>query len=129
MPVNGAILVYGIIMIALGIHGAMQGSMVSLAAAGTIGVLMIGTTALHKSHPRPARIGAAVLALLTMLMEFKSYQFPKADKVTGIVPESHFYPHGFAAVLSLMLFIVLGMGHMLARGRGPDGYKKGGDNN
>ena len=119
MPgINIDLLVYGIAMLVMGIHGFINGSVVSLIAAGSVGVIIIGTVALHKTNPRPARIIGAVVSLLTLLNEGKSYMFPKPPTdapVTRAPIERKIYPHGVAAGLSLIGFVVLGSGHILAK--------------
>ncbi len=106
MPkLNVFLLIYGILMIAMGIHGFVsKGSVASLVAAGSVGAIIIGTVALYKTNPRPARIIGAVVSLLTLGMEGSK-----------LLNKPVFYPHGLAAGLSVIAFVWLGAGHLLAQ--------------
>ena len=68
MPlVNGALLIYAILSIALGAFGYFEkGSIISLIAGGIAGLLILGTVALAKTNPRAGRIASAVIALLML---------------------------------------------------------------
>ena len=105
MPfLNVAILIYGIAMIVLGLLGAAKGSIASLIAAGSIGAIMIGTVALHASNPRAARITAAVVSLIAIIAEVMNWH----------KKEWAIWPHGFGTVISIVIFVMLGVGHMAA---------------
>jgi uncharacterized membrane protein (UPF0136 family) len=65
--VNVAVLLYAILTIGLGAYGYFEkGSMPSLIAGGVAGLLLLGSLALAKTHPRIGRIAAAVIALLML---------------------------------------------------------------
>lgn len=58
-------LIYGLFNIAVGIEAYLtKHSIVSLIAAGAIGIIVIGCAALSKTMPRVAYITATVLALI-----------------------------------------------------------------
>lgn len=105
MPfVNGVLWVYAFLLIILGAVGFIKdGSVISVAAGGVSGLLMIGTLALYKSHPRPARIAAAVITLL-LLGNFA----PKA-----FAPE-HKWHVVTLAISSAIVFLVLLGAHFYA---------------
>jgi uncharacterized membrane protein (UPF0136 family) len=104
MPfVNGVLWLYAFLLIGLGAVGYFKdGSVISVAAGGVAGLLIIGTLALYKSNPRAARIGAAIITLL-LLGNFapKAFKDPKWHVVT-------------LAIASAIVFIVLIGAHFYA---------------
>lgn len=67
-----------------------------------LGILMIGSFFLWKTKPRAGRIMSLILGLASLGM-FAPRAF-----------QGFFYPNGLMAILSLLLIILLGSGHMTA---------------
>lgn len=110
--VRWSMLVYGLALIAMGVqsfffpHDGGKPSVISLIAAGGMGVIMLLLTlfASKAANPRFLYIGAIVVALLT------SSRFV----MTGLSKGVTFYPGGLTILLSFALIAILGMGHMSA---------------
>ena len=105
--VNIALIAYGVMCIAMGIqaaffpHEGSTASMVSLYAAGGLGLLMIASVYIWTKSPRVGRIMALVLALLS-LGRFA----PK------FIKEQQMYPAGITVFASVIVVTLLVMGHM-----------------
>ncbi|MBA4292652.1 hypothetical protein C0431_06735 [bacterium] len=110
--VRWSMLVYGLALIAMGVqsfffpHDGSKPSMISLAAAGGMGMVTLVLTYLSTkvANPRGVYIGMIFLAL------FASSRFV----MTGITKGFVFYPGIVTIALSLGLIAILGMGHMSA---------------
>lgn len=106
--INAAVIVFGAISIALGFmayFAPTEGHKphpMSLIGGSTLGALMIGSFFVWKNNPRGGRIMSLVLGVLSLGMFA-----PRA--LSGV-----FYPNGLMAILSLILIILLGSGHMSA---------------
>ena len=102
---QGAIFIYGILMILLGIIGYFidpTHNPGSIIGGGAVGILEIFFATYSKSNPRVGYIGAAVVALLTAGMFIpRSFQDPTWGFIT-------------IAVLSVALFLFLMAGHSIA---------------
>jgi hypothetical protein len=62
---NAVLIVYGLLMIGLGVYGFVEkGSVMSLLGGGIGGLLILGSVAIYPLKPRLSRIGAAVVALI-----------------------------------------------------------------
>ena len=102
--VNVVVLVYALLSIGMGLYGYFaKGSWQSAVAGGVAGLLLLGTLALAKSHPRWGRIGAAVIALL-LLGRFAGPFFKTGDWV----------PAGVMMIASVIALAVLIGGHVMA---------------
>jgi uncharacterized membrane protein (UPF0136 family) len=100
---QAVMLLYGIFDIAMGLIGYLnKGSIVSLIAGATVGILVIGCAALTKTNPRVGFIGATVLALL-MAGNFAGKTF------SGIV-----YPAGIIFAVSIIFAVTLVGAHFAA---------------
>ena len=103
---QGAILLYGILMILLGIIGYFidpTHNPGSIIGGGVVGILEIFFATYSKSNPRVGYIGAAIVALLTAGMFVpRSFQ----DPTWGFIS---------IAVLSVALFLFLMGGHFFGR--------------
>lgn len=111
---NTVLILYSVTMMVIGVQayifpsgGPEHRSVVSLAAGVAVGLLMLGTVALSYTHPRPARIAAAILCA-AVLGRFLPTFFRTGD----------FYPAGLISILTFIAFACLLIGHfmgMLAR--------------
>lgn len=64
---NTVLVLYSLLSIGLGVYGyTNSNSIQSLIAGVAVGVLMLGSVALAKTHPRWGRIGAVVICLLVI---------------------------------------------------------------
>lgn len=95
---------FGVLNIALGAHGAANGSMVSLYAGGAIGVLAIIGALMAKNHPLIG-YGLAALACLAIMGRFG----PKLMK------EPTVYPGGVLVVAAVITLVCLIYGHFSMR--------------
>jgi hypothetical protein len=99
--------IFGLAMIGMGVQSyffPFEGSKVSpisLIAAGTMGIIVLGMVWLSYSKPRPAYIVTIVVAVLALLRFL-----PKAT--------TDLYPAGLTVGLSLITIAVLGGGHLKA---------------
>ncbi|MCE9559280.1 MAG: TMEM14 family protein [Armatimonadetes bacterium] len=102
--INASVITYGIAMIAFGGLGyAEKGSAVSLIAGGVVGVLAIASYFVWQKNPRAGRIMGVFVAALAAGNAAKS--------LAGGKP---FYPQGVVLILSLLMIVILGMGHMMS---------------
>ncbi len=101
--ISGAVLAYAFLTIALGAYGYFdKGSMTSLIAGGVAGLLLLGSLALTKTHPRAGRIASAVIALLMLgQMGRKALE----DKTWHTITLS---------VASVLIIAILVGGHLMA---------------
>lgn len=99
------LLAYGLMNIGLGLEAFLEkGSVVSLVAAGTAGLLVIGFTALAKTYPKPGYIGVAVVAVLLI------------GRFMGpLMAQKQVFPAGVMVVSSVAVLVCLAIGHLLAR--------------
>jgi hypothetical protein len=104
MPwINAVLFGYAGLLLALGAYGYFaKGSIVSIIAGTVAALLVIGTLALAKSHPRPARIAAAVIALLML-----GQMGPKALEGGG-------WHTATIAIVSLLVLLCLVAAHFIA---------------
>lgn len=104
MPwLNAVLVLFSLLNIGLGIYGyVVKDTLVSLIAGLVIGALMLGTVALAKTHPRWGRIGSLVLTI-AVLGQFA----PKFIKTQDWLPA------GILSISAAIVFICLGVGHML----------------
>lgn len=102
---TAVLLVYGLLNIGLGLEAFLaKGSTISLVAAGTAGLLVIGFAALAKSYPKPGYIGAAVVAILLI------------GRFMGpLMAKKQIYPAGVMVVASVAVLVCLAVGHFMAR--------------
>jgi len=107
--INGAIVAFSLTSIVLGAlayfapREGHDASIVSLIAGGAIGLLMLTSLWLWASgRQRFGRIMSAVLCVLCL-----GNFVPKMSK--------GFYPNGLMAVFTLVLFVLLAVGHMTAK--------------
>lgn len=107
--VKGTMLVYGLALLAMGIQsyiapsGDGKPSLISLIAAGGMGLIVIGMMFLSFKYPRPAYIVTVVLGVLTI-----GRFLPK------VLSEGQVYPAGVAVGLSVVTIAVLLGGHLKA---------------
>ena len=106
--INAAVIVYGAICAYLGAQAYFAPSanhkphMMSLIGGVMLGGLMVSSYFLWKSNPRNGRFMSLGLAVLALVMFA-----PRALK-------GAMYPNGYKVVLSVILIILLGAGHMMA---------------
>ena len=106
--INAAVIVYGAICAFLGAQAYFAPSanhkphMMSLLGGVGLGGLMVVSYFLWKANPRSGRFMSLGLAVLALLMFA-----PRALK-------GAMYPNGLMVVLSVILIILLGAGHMMA---------------
>jgi uncharacterized membrane protein (UPF0136 family) len=106
--INAAVLAFGVISIALGCMAYFAPTeghkphIMSLIGGCSLGALMIGSFFVWTNKPRAGRIMSLVLGVLSLLM-FAPRAF-----------QGFFYPNGLMALLSLVLILMLGSGHMMA---------------
>ena len=101
---DALVLSYGILLIALALYAfETKHSIMSLIMGGGSGVLEIGLAALSLTHPRPGRIGCAVVALI--LSVFFVQQCIKSDFKWDFV---------VLAVASIIVVVSLMGGHLYA---------------
>lgn len=108
--INAYLVAFSVICIGLGAQAYFapreghSPSVVSLIAAGSIGILMLVSLAIWKySSPRWGRIMSAILTVVCL-----GNFVPKALK-------SGFYPNGLMAILSGVLLVLLIAGHLSAK--------------
>lgn len=105
---RGAIIVYGVINIAMGLHGYYGAhSVISLVAGVAIGLIEIALAAWSKTKPSVAYRAAAAVSLLTGLQWFMHLY----DKETH---QLVIYPAVVGIVLSFGLTLWLLVGHFVA---------------
>lgn len=111
---DGLVLGYGLLLIALGVIGYLiSGSIISLIAGGGAGALVLVFLAITAKKRQIGRIGVAVISLL-MLGNFgvKAIKSLSAAPMTGTqTPTWHVWT---IAIASLIVFLALGLGHMAA---------------
>lgn len=96
-------LLYGVFNIVMGFLAYLnKGSIVSLAAAGIAGLLVIGCAALTKTHPRIGFIAASVIGIV-VAMRF-------AGKAFG----GEIYPAMIIFVVSILFVVILVGAHFAA---------------
>lgn len=105
--INIALIAYGVMCIVMGVqaaffpHEGAKASMVSLYAAGGLGLLMIASVYIWTKSPRAGRIMAVVLALLSL-----GRFMPK------FIKEQQIYPAGITVIASIIVIGLLVAGHM-----------------
>jgi hypothetical protein len=101
-------LVYGLALIAMGVEAAVvKGSLVSLAAAGGAGALVVMMTVVAVRNPRVGYIVTLVVCLL-LIGRFLPVYLQDSTKV---------YPALVTVVMSSIVALTLVGGHLLATGR------------
>jgi uncharacterized membrane protein YfcA len=98
---NVVLLLYGLLNIAMGVHGYFKGSIASLLAAGTCGLIVLISIVLYRFKPRAARITSLVIAVLLL-----GWSTPKAM-------QNQLYPGGLTFVTSLAVTACLLVGHVM----------------
>jgi hypothetical protein len=106
--INAAVIIYGAVCAYLGAQAYFAPSanhkphLMSLIGGVMLGGLMFSSYFLWKSSPRNGRFMSLGLAVLAILMFA-----PRAIK-------GAMYPNGYMVILSVILIILLGAGHMMA---------------
>ena len=108
---DGLVLAYGLLLIALGVYGyAKDGSAISLIAGCGMGVLVLVFLGITAKKRQLGRIGVAVVSLLLLarfgMGSLKAMNAPPDGKAVW-----HVYT---IALASLAVFVALGIGHMMA---------------
>jgi uncharacterized membrane protein (UPF0136 family) len=104
-PLKWLMVAYGLMNIGLGLEAFIaKGSIISLAAGGGAGVLMLVCVYLTKDRPRIGYIGAAVICL-ALIGNF----LPKFLKDTTKI-----YPALVVTIASVIVFVALAASHMMA---------------
>ena len=108
---DALVLAYGLILIALGVIGYMKdGSAISLGAGVVSGLIVLGFLAITAKKRQVGRIGVAVVSLL-LLGQFGM----KSIKAIGAPDDGKAVWHVYIiAITSLVVFVALGLGHMMA---------------
>ena len=102
--INASVITYGIAMVAFGGLGyAEKGSVISLIAGGVVGLLAIASYFVWQKNPRAGRIMGVFVAALAA-----------GNAAMSLAKGKPFYPQGVVMVLSLIMVVILGMGHMMA---------------
>ena len=97
------LVMYAVLLIALGFYRYVTDhNMIALVGGGVSGLLILGTVALSMSHPRPGRIGAAIITLL--LLGHVGMQMIKEPNAPSII----------SFVASLVVIVTLAAGHFMA---------------
>lgn len=110
---DALVLVYGLLLIALGVIGYVVGHhFMSLVGGGTAGVLVLGFLYITAKKRQLGRIGVAVVSLLMFLMFAGTIVNPPTPK-PGDPPRKTWQAYT-AASASLVVFLALGLGHMTA---------------
>ena len=106
---DGLVLVYGLLLIALGVYGyTKDGSVISLLAGGISGLLVLGFLAVTAKNRQLGRIGVAVVSLL-LLGRFGMSAFKALNAPSDGAAVWHIYT---IALASLVVFVALGVGHL-----------------
>ncbi len=108
---DGLVLAYGLLLIALGIYGyAKDQSLISLIAGGASGAIVLLFLVITAKNRQAGRIGVAVVSLL-LLGRFGM----SSMKALHAPPDGAAVWHVYTiAVASLIVFLALGFGHMSA---------------
>ncbi len=110
---DGLVLVYGILLIALGIAGfVIAGSVISLIAGVAFGVLVLVFLAITATKRQLGRIGVAVVALI-MLGQF-GVKVIQSLSANAAAPKTPVWQAWTITIASLIVFAALGLGHMSA---------------
>lgn len=110
---DGLVLLYGLLLIALGVIGYVVGHhFMSLVGGGTAGVLVLVFLGITAKKRQLGRIGVAVISLLMFLMFAGMLVSPPAAK-PGDPPRKTWQAYT-AVSASLVVFFALGFGHMSA---------------
>lgn len=109
---DGLVLAYGLMLIALGIVGFVAGgSVISLVAGGISGALVLFFLAITAKKRQIGRIGVAVVSLLMFL----NFAGAIAKNLTATTPpKTPVWQAYVIAPVSLIVFLALGIGHMTA---------------
>lgn len=108
--INGILVLFSVVFIVMGVLGYMhvdatgKHSVISLIAGVIIGAAMLGSLYLWTKNPRAGRIMGVVVSVFGM------YQ-PISNILKG---KFTIYPSGVLLITSLIAFVALGSGHMLA---------------
>ena len=109
---DGLVLAYGVLLIALGLYGGLVGhSNISLIAGLGSGVLVLGFLAVTAKKRQVGRIGVAVVSLL-LFLNFAGSIARNATATTP--PKTPVWQAYVLAPASLIVFLALGLGHMRA---------------
>lgn len=100
--VNFVLAGYALLMIGMGVEAASK-SMISLIAGAAIGLLMLGTLALHKSNPRAGRIGSMLVAAIPLGRFLPKY-----------IKEQSMWPAGVAVIASVGVIVMLLATHFIS---------------
>jgi uncharacterized membrane protein (UPF0136 family) len=108
---DGLVLVYGLVLIALGVIGFMKdGSAISLGAGLASGIIVLIFLGITAKKRQIGRIGVAVVSLALLgqfgMKSLKAMNAPDDGKAVW-----HVYT---IAIASLIVFLALGLGHMSA---------------
>ena len=112
---DGLVLAYGLLLIALGVVGyALGHSVISLIAGGVSGALVLFFLAITAKKRQIGRIGVAVISLL-MFLNFAGAIASRLSAVaTANPPKTPIWQAYVLAPVSLLVFLALGFGHMAA---------------
>jgi len=111
---DGLVLAYGLLLIALGIVGyAIGHSVISLIAGGVSGALVLFFLAITAKKRQVGRIGVAVISLL-MFLNFAGAIAKNLTADPAIASKTPVWQAYVLAPVSLLVFLALGIGHMLA---------------
>lgn len=117
---DGLILGYGILLIALGVVGYLiskangHPSIVSLVAGTASGLVVLAFLAITAKKRQIGRIGVAVVSLL-MLGQFGMKAIKSLNSDPAAVAATPVWHVWTLALSSLVVFIALGMSHMAAK--------------
>ena len=110
---DGLVLAYGLLLIALGVVGYVKGHhFMSLVGGGTAGALVLFFLAITAKKRQLGRIGVATIALLMFLMFTGMLVSPSTPKPGD--PPRQVWQAYTASTASLIVFLALGFGHMSA---------------
>lgn len=104
MPwLNPLLVVYALLNIVLGIHGAISAKEYYSLSGVAIGLLVLGSIAWAKTQPRWGRIASLVIAALVV-----------ARFMPKFLKTQQWYPAGLEVIASIVVIVALLAGHLLA---------------
>ncbi len=100
------VVLFAILNLGMGIHGGIQGSWVSLAAAGGAGLIALAGALVARDRPS---VGYAIVAVVCVALLGRF--------VPLLMRDFKVYPGGIAASASAITLICLAVGHFVYRGQ------------
>ena len=112
---DGLVLAYGVLLIVLGLIGGLVGhSTISLIAGIASGAIVLFFLAITAKKRQVGRIGVAVVSLILFLQFAGSIAMRLNAAPTAVAPKTPIWQAYVIAPVSLIVFLALGVGHMMA---------------